>query len=473
MLKRRLCSHSNVNKRLVFGVAPPKLCNSMKLSEITATLREIRVSPVKTLGQNFLHDQNIARSIVEHAEIGPKDYVVEIGPGLGALTEFILAKGAQVLAIEKDKRLADYLRDKFRKAPIEIIHGDALDFDVRILYTRARVKLLGNLPYYVSSQLLIKFLAHPSPISLWLFMLQKELSKRLGARPQTSDYGSLTLLLQFHHHIEYLRSVPSNVFSPKPEVDSALVRITPRAPGDIPRCDYRIFRELVRQGFSQRRKQLAKIFRANLPNWGQLATKYELDKRARAEELSLSQWIALANETAPISPERPENASEEQFPVVDNDDRVTGAASRTRVHANNLLHRAIHALVFNPQGETFLQLRSRTKDRHPLKWDSSAAGHVNAGEEYDQTATRELKEELGVETTLERVAKLAASERTGYEFIWLYRGTYAGDFRLNRSEIEAGGFFPTTIIDGWIRARPHDFAPGFLECWKIWREKNP
>src|SRR5882762_1932599 len=198
----------------------------MKLSEIRATLREIHVSPVKSLGQNFLHDQNLARWIVNQAEVRPEDFVLEIGPGLGALTELTLAKGANVLAIEKDKRLAEYLRDKFRNRPIEIAHGDALDFDTRILYTRPKVILLGNLPYYISSQLLIKYLEYPSSIALWLLMLQKELAKRLVAQPGTSDYGALTLLLQFHHRIEYLRTVAANVFVPRPDVDSAIVRIT-------------------------------------------------------------------------------------------------------------------------------------------------------------------------------------------------------------------------------------------------------
>ncbi len=129
----------------------------MKLSEIDATLREIRVSPVKTLGQNFLHDGNLARWIVEKAELTPEDYVVEIGPGLGALTQFILASGARVLAIEKDRRLADFLRKRFSSERCEILHADALDFDVRQLFAQPRVKLLGNLPYYISSQLLLKF----------------------------------------------------------------------------------------------------------------------------------------------------------------------------------------------------------------------------------------------------------------------------------------------------------------------------
>src|SRR6478672_6561955 len=165
----------------------------MNLSEITATLREIRVSPVKSLGQNFLHDQNLARWIVEQGEIGPDDFVVEIGPGLGALTQIIIAKGAGVPAIEKDGRLVEYLASHHQKDRLEIRHEDAMNFDVRTLFTRPKVKLLGNLPYYIASQLLLRFLQWPNPISLSLFMLQKEMAKRLSATPRSKDYGSLTL----------------------------------------------------------------------------------------------------------------------------------------------------------------------------------------------------------------------------------------------------------------------------------------
>jgi 16S rRNA (adenine1518-N6/adenine1519-N6)-dimethyltransferase len=445
----------------------------MKLSEMAATLREIGVSPVKSLGQNFLHDRNLARWVVDQAKIDREDFIVEIGPGLGALTELALDKGAHVLAIEKDKRLVEFLRQKFQGRKLEIVHGDALEFDTRILFTQHKVKLLGNLPYYISSQLLFKFLEYPSPISLWLFMLQKEVARRLVAAPATRDYGALTLLVQLHYRVEYLRTIPASVFLPKPEVDSALVRVVPRDPRELPACNCGIFEELVRRGFSQRRKQLGKLIRESMPDWENAAVALGLNPKARAEELSLGQWIALANYIAPITSIERVAGPEESFSVVDERDQLVGAAPRSKVHANNLLHRAVHLLIFNPAGEVFLQLRSRGKDRHPLAWDSSAAGHVNAGEEYDQSATRELREELGINTSLVRIAKLPASERTGYEFIWLYRGLYDGELRLDPAEIEAGRFFAPVTVDAWIKARPREFAPGFIECWKIWREKNP
>jgi 16S rRNA (adenine1518-N6/adenine1519-N6)-dimethyltransferase len=445
----------------------------MKLSEIPGLLREIGVSPVKSLGQNFLHDRNLAHWIIDQANLTADDYVIEVGPGLGGLTEFALAKRARVLAIEKDKRLAQFLREKFANGNVEIVHGDALQFDARILYGQQRVKFLGNLPYYISSQLLIKFLKYPSPISLWLFMLQKEMARRLEAAPGTKDYGALTLQIQLRYRVEYLRTVSANVFLPKPDVDSAVVRITPRNKDELPACNSAIFEKLVRRGFSQRRKQLGKLIREDASNWATIATELDFNPRARAEDLSLEQWIALTNRIAPIVPARADDGAAEQFQVVNEKDVPTGAAPRGQVHANNLLHRAIHVLIFNPAGDVFLQFRSASKDRHPLKWDSSAAGHVSAGEDYDQTAARELREELGIETPLKRVAKLPASERTGQEFIWLYQGSYDGPMQLNPTEIEAGRLFPPWLVDQWIKARPNDFATGFLECWKVWGKKKP
>jgi len=444
----------------------------MKLSDILATLREIRVSPAKTLGQNFLHDQNLARWIVDQAQITSDDYVVEIGPGLGALTRFILEKGAHVLAIEKDARLAGFLRTHFPNQRLEILDSDALKFDPRSLFAHRTVKLLGNLPYNVSSVLLLRFLEQPSPISLLLLMLQKEVAERLSASPSTHDYGALTLRVQLHHHVKYLRTVPATVFFPRPEVDSAVVRILPRDPLELPQHDDQLLRRLVRAGFSQRRKQLRKLIREHIKDWDTVSRRLNIGANARAEELSLPQWIALANCIAP-SPD-PDTAvnRNERFPIVDKKDRILRYANRSEVHGNNLRHRAVHILIFNEAGELYLQQRSRWKDRHPLKWDSSAAGHVAFRESYDETARRELKEELGTTVPLHKVSKVSASQRTDHEFIWLYRGLTSGDLVPDNSEIEQGAFFRPAVIDGWTSARPEDFAPGFLECWKAYRRKT-
>ncbi|HEY2045574.1 MAG TPA: 16S rRNA (adenine(1518)-N(6)/adenine(1519)-N(6))-dimethyltransferase RsmA [Candidatus Udaeobacter sp.] len=443
----------------------------MKLSEIRATLKEIGVSPAKALGQNFLHDQNLARWIVDQAQITPEDYVVEIGPGLGALTRFLLEKGAHVLAIEKDRRLAKFLRSRFGDERLEIVNADALKFDPRILFAHRCVKLIGNLPYNISSPLLLKFLENPSPISLCVLTLQKEMARRLSASPCTHDYGALTLRVQLHHRVKYLRSVAGTVFLPRPDVDSAVVRLAPRDPIELPAHDNELLLKLIRVGFSQRRKQLRKLLREYARDWNAFASCLNINPTARAEELSLLQWIALANCIAPRRCEGMAAIPDEQFPVVDENDEVRRHASRAEVHGNNLRHRAVHILIFNHVGDLYLQQRSRWKDRHPLKWDSSAAGHVTVGENYDETARRELTEELGIDVPLERIFRLTASSRTDNEFIWSYRGVVSGDPAPNKCEIEKGVFFAPTVVDNWTSGRPDDFAPAFLECWKAYRRK--
>src|SRR6476659_6125316 len=443
----------------------------MNLSEIHATLKEIGVSPVKSLGQNFLHDQNLARWIVDQAQITAEDYVVEIGPGLGALTRFLLEKGAHVLAIEKDARLAKFLRSRFGDERLEIVNTDALKFDPRVLFAHRCVKLIGNLPYNISSPLLLKFLEYPSPISLCLFTLQKEMAMRFSASPCTHDYGALTLRVQLRQRVKYLRRVPPSVFFPRPDVDSAVVRLEPRDPIELPEHDDELLLKLIRIGFSQRRKQLRKLLREYARDWNTLASCLSIDPNARAEELSLLQWIALANCIAPPPSQEMCSTANERFSVVAVSDRICGYASRSEVHGNNLRHRAVHILIFNQLGDMYLQQRSRWKDRHPLKWDSSAAGHVTAGENYDETARRELKEELGIDVPLERIFRLTASSRTDHEFIWGYRGVISGDLAPNKCEIERGVFIAPSVIDGWTSARPDDFAPGFLESWKAYRRK--
>lgn len=444
----------------------------MKLSDIRATLKEIGVSPARALGQNFLHDQNLARWIVDQAQISSEDYVVEIGPGLGALTRVLLEKDAHVLAIEKDARLAKFLRSRFDNERLEILNIDALKFDPRVLFAYRRVKLIGNLPYNISSPLLLKFVEYPSPISFCVLTLQKEMAMRLSASPCTHDYGSLTLRIQLQHRVKYLRTVPATVFLPRPDVDSAVVRLMPRDSIELPEHDHELLLKLIRIGFSQRRKQLRKLLREHAPDWNALASCLNIDPNARAEELSLLQWIALANCIAPPPCKEMCSTSNERFPLVDKNDRISGYASRAEVHGNNLRHRAVHILIFNQIGDLYLQQRSRWKDRHPLKWDSSAAGHVTAGESYNETARRELKEELGVDVPLKRIFKLAASARTDHEFICGYCGVVSEDLAPNKCEIESGVFFAPAVIDGWTSARPDDFAPGFLECWKAYRKMH-
>ena len=161
--------------------------------------------------------------------------------------------------------------------------------------------------------------------------------------------------------------------------------------------------------------------------------------------------------------------SEEIFDVVNERDEVIDAKPRSEVHARGLLHRAVHVLVSNSRGEIFLQKRSMKKDRQPGVWDSSCSGHVDSGEHYDQTAVRELREELGlkVKTALQKLFKIDACAETDAEFVWIYRCESEGPFQLHPDEIETGGWFAPGKVTSWIAERPGDFASAFVLIWKI------
>lgn len=160
--------------------------------------------------------------------------------------------------------------------------------------------------------------------------------------------------------------------------------------------------------------------------------------------------------------------SEEIFDVVNERDEVIGRERRSEVHRTGLRHRAVHILIFNSRGEVFLQKRSMLKDMHPGVWDSSASGHLDSGEEYDVCSMREVKEELGVTlpTAPARVFKIDACDKTGQEFVWIYRAVYEGPFVLHPEEISEGGWFAPQRVTEWMRERPEDFAPALVLIWE-------
>ena len=452
----------------------------MKLSDIRSALAELQLTPSKTLGQNFLHDQNLARWIVAQLETGAGEELVEIGPGLGALTGAALETGARVTELEKDKPLAAFLGKRFAgEERFRVENVDALAFDPRGLWARQPVKVFGNLPYYISTPLLFHFTSPAVPVTRAVFLLQKELAERIAAaEPGGKEYGILSVVIGRRWRVRLLKTLPATVFLPEPKVDSALILLTLRAPGELPPCDARTFEELVRAGFSQRRKQLRKLLRPFFETqpalrWEEVAARLGFGENERGEELSLQQWIGLANEVCPVQPAAAQSSQGEIFDVVDAEDRVIGQEPRGVVHARDLWHRAVHIFVFNVAGELFLQKRSPWKDKQPGKWDSSAAGHLDSGEDYAAAARRELTEELGVppgEVTagrLEEVGRLSASEQTGWEFIRVFRFRHEGPFRWPAAEIEWGGFFPVTTVREWMKAHPEDFARGFLKCWEL------
>jgi 16S rRNA (adenine1518-N6/adenine1519-N6)-dimethyltransferase len=440
----------------------------VKPTEIRAALAELALHPSKSLGQNFLADGNLARWMVEQLELSAEDHVVEIGPGLGALTDLAERTGCAMTLIEKDARLAGRLERRYAgNERVTVLHRDALEFDARTLFPQMPAKLLGNLPYYVTSPILFQYGGEPSPFARMALTIQREFAERLAAGPRTKEYGALTLLVQRRWEVKYLRTIPASVFMPRPKVESAALLLTPRAAGGLADCDAGRFTALVKLGFSQRRKQLGKLLGEAVRDWADAARAVGASERARAEELSLEQWIGLANFSEASEAAPAQDVHGEIFDVVDERDRVVRQASRHEVHKNKWLHRAVHIFVFNRAGELFLQKRSRWKDAHPGRWDSSAAGHVEAGDDYEPTALREVREELGVEVErVELVAKIGAGEMTGWEFAHLYRAEHEGPFRLPPAEIETGGFFPVGVVREWVERRPGDFATGFLECFR-------
>ena len=166
--------------------------------------------------------------------------------------------------------------------------------------------------------------------------------------------------------------------------------------------------------------------------------------------------------------------SEEIFDVVNECDEVVGQAPRKEVHARGLWHRAVHELVFNARGEVFLQKRSMRKDIAAGKWDSSASGHLDKGEDYDACAVREVREEIGLDLVatgasrpLQRLFKIDARQATGWEFCWVYRCESEGPFVLHPEEIETGAWFAPDAVTKWVNEKPGDFASAFVLIWKL------
>jgi len=435
----------------------------MTRTEIQNALSLLGRRPLRSLGQNFLHDMNLARWIVARLGLESGDHVVEIGPGLGALTELLARDDVLLTLIEKDGQMVEWLRERFRSERVELFHVDALDLDLRTLYGTGPVKIIGNLPYYVSTPLIAKYTSTLSPASILVLTLQQEVAERLVAAPRTKQFGAMTVCASRRWNIRCVRKLPPSVFHPKPRVSSAVVVFERKAERDIVPCDELFLETLVRRGFAERRKQLRNLLTEHRDHWSALCTALGVKEMVRAEELSLAEWERLSQLLRPAKAQH----GEEMFCVVDAEDRVTGYESRERVHVNNLRHRAIHVLIFNQRGEVFLQKRSIWKDMHPGKWDSSTAGHVDAGESYEEAARRELREEIGIECAIEKIGKLPCSAATGWEFIEVFRGIHEGPFCLAPMEIETGAFFPLNQIRAWLQRSPEDFSPVFAMCIRL------
>ena len=413
----------------------------------------------------------MARWIVSQLEISKNDAVVEVGPGTASLSTHLVGKVRKLILIEFDARLAAALKEKFRDEPsVEVHHADGVKFDGRTLFKHRPLKFLGNLPYSCGGAIMKNLLSRPHPFERAVIMLQKEVIDRLAAKPGTKDYGILSLRTQANWEVHPLRTVPPEAFYPQPKIDSSVAVLIPRTSG-LPVFDYRLFDELVRRGFAQRRKQLKKQLPDDGPLWEEVTTGLGVTPTVRGEELTLAQWVDLTRAFDPHPLKDLPQKAGEIFDVVDADDQVTGTATRAEVHAQKLIHRAVHVFVFNKRGDLLLQKRSPLKDLCPSLWDSSVSGHLDAGEDYPAAAVRELQEEMGitVDTAPEEISRITPREQTGWEHVRLYRTRHDGNLRYPAAEIEAATWFPLAEIIAWTTANPSDFAPGFLECWKAFQ----
>jgi len=279
----------------------------MKLSEMRDVLERRRIRLTKSLGQNFLHDANQLRRITAAAELTKEDKVLEIGPGLGPLTGLLLEKAGEVLAIEKDARLVEILRDRFglesrlqpavgRTPSLRLLHADALEYLRRERRDWSAWKLVANLPYSVASPILVELAQGPRAPRRMAATLQLEVAKRLMAKAGDRDYGVLTLLVQLDFESRGWFRIPASCFFPEPDVDSACVCLV-RRPQPLLAPDQReAFVKIVKRAFSQRRKMMLKLLKTDWPEEKLEAAfrPLQLSPQVRAETVTLEQFAQLA-----------------------------------------------------------------------------------------------------------------------------------------------------------------------------------
>jgi 16S rRNA (adenine1518-N6/adenine1519-N6)-dimethyltransferase len=249
----------------------------------------------KRFSQNFLHDAHYIARIVEAIAPAAGERMVEIGPGLGALTELLVARAGHLSCVEIDRDLAARLRRRFAPETLTLIEADALALDwARLAAADARpLRIVGNLPYHISTPLLFALLPIADRVRDQHFMLQKEVVDRMAAAPGSADYGRLSVMLQWRYAVRRLFVVPPGAFSPAPQVQSAVVRMLPRAQAERPQVDADAFAQVVTAAFSQRRKTLRNALSALLDEARIRAAG--VDPAARAQTLTVAAFAALAD----------------------------------------------------------------------------------------------------------------------------------------------------------------------------------
>ncbi|MBD8005893.1 16S rRNA (adenine(1518)-N(6)/adenine(1519)-N(6))-dimethyltransferase RsmA [Bacillus norwichensis] len=267
----------------------------------------------KSLGQNFLIDPNILRNITEYAGLTKETGVIEIGPGIGALTEHLARAAKKVVAYEIDQRLLPILADTL--APydnVKIIHEDILKADIHQMiekeFAEAKdIMVVANLPYYVTTPIILKLLEEKLPIRGIVVMLQKEVGDRIAAKPGTKEYGSLSIAIQYSTTAETVMIVPKSVFVPQPNVDSAVIRMLLRDHPAVSVKDERFFFHITKMSFAQRRKTLMNNLTSGLPDGrkkksdiARALERARIEPSRRGETLSMDEFAALSEALYPL-----------------------------------------------------------------------------------------------------------------------------------------------------------------------------
>lgn len=251
----------------------------------------MNVRAKKYLGQHFLTDENIAKKIVESLSFEDYNHVLEVGPGTGVLTKYLLEKNAEISLAEIDTESIDYLKLHYLKLNENNFVGDFLKIDIPQKY-KAELAVIGNFPYNISSQILFKIIDNYTQIPEMVGMFQKEVAERTAAVPRTKDYGILSILVQAYYDVQYLFTVHENVFNPPPKVKSGVIRLTRNVKEGLLGNEV-LFKQIVKAGFNQRRKKLSNALKIlGIPE--KISGHEFLEKRA--EELSVADFITFTQE---------------------------------------------------------------------------------------------------------------------------------------------------------------------------------
>lgn len=254
----------------------------------------------KGLGQNFLIDDTVLEDIIQAADITPEDLVIEIGPGVGTLTKLLLKKAKKVVAIELDDKLIPILNEELKDFDnLQLIHGDALkvDFD-EIIGEEGSVKVVANLPYYVTTPIIARLLKGNYNFSSITIMIQKEVAERIAAKPATKDYGALTLLVQYHSSVEIVRKVGPECFIPQPKVDSMVIKLNKLPAPRVDVADVELFFKVIKESFGMRRKTLSNSLKNMKVDRDKLMKAFEdagIDPIRRGETLSIEEFAKLSD----------------------------------------------------------------------------------------------------------------------------------------------------------------------------------